>query len=602
MILLLLAGCLDADGDGWPIPDDCDDAAVEVHPGAVEACNAADDDCDGRVDEDDPDLLVSWYRDRDGDGWGDPEAGRAARRCEAPPGRVSVGLDCDDGDPARSPGAVEVCNGEDDDCDGHIDDADDSTDPASMLPYYADPDVDGYGAGPPAGYACQHAEGSSPNDDDCDNTTSAVHPGAPEICNDGVDNDCDPAENGCGHAVIEAVGDGSEWAAVSLDEAGRLTAVAGGAGDLGADGIQDLVVVTSLNTLVRVRGGTREPVAELLLAGPRWTPKRAAVLVHPDWTGDGRPDLVVSFPAHAVHGDIILWDAGSESPADWEARIWTGLDSAPWVGVGLRAGDVDGDGLAELVIGTGLPQLWVVPGGTTVSGPLYEIAAWTERGTGETRSAEVADVDGDGATDLWLAAAEKAGELRGWWSRELAPATSLGDPDVVAPAAGSSSEFGTGLAAGDLDGDGHAELWATDPGQGVAGRLQAYDGATLFAHGTLEPRVTLLPTDGDGAALVEEFGRELRWLGDADLDGAPELLVASFGLGRLSSEVAVWEAPSSGTWTLADVEGRLTGTPNDFEDWLVEAPGDFDGDGRADLVLLEANPLAPIMVRFADGI
>ncbi|MCA9573540.1 MAG: putative metal-binding motif-containing protein, partial [Myxococcales bacterium] len=42
--------CTDADGDGFAC-DDCDDADPTVRPGAVEACNGQDDDCDGAVDE-----------------------------------------------------------------------------------------------------------------------------------------------------------------------------------------------------------------------------------------------------------------------------------------------------------------------------------------------------------------------------------------------------------------------------------------------------------------------------------------------------------------------------------------------------------------------
>jgi hypothetical protein len=49
--------CDDADGndddaDGWPAGPDCDDGAARVHPGALEACNGIDDDCDGPPDED----------------------------------------------------------------------------------------------------------------------------------------------------------------------------------------------------------------------------------------------------------------------------------------------------------------------------------------------------------------------------------------------------------------------------------------------------------------------------------------------------------------------------------------------------------------------
>jgi hypothetical protein len=41
----------DGDGDGTPDGPDCNDADPAVNPGAVEACNGADDDCDGQVDE-----------------------------------------------------------------------------------------------------------------------------------------------------------------------------------------------------------------------------------------------------------------------------------------------------------------------------------------------------------------------------------------------------------------------------------------------------------------------------------------------------------------------------------------------------------------------
>jgi len=44
------AGGADADGDGFDMCHDCNDASNDVNPGAVEACNLRDDDCDGRVD------------------------------------------------------------------------------------------------------------------------------------------------------------------------------------------------------------------------------------------------------------------------------------------------------------------------------------------------------------------------------------------------------------------------------------------------------------------------------------------------------------------------------------------------------------------------
>jgi len=42
----------DADADGWTADEDCDDAADDVYPGAPEAWDGRDGDCDGRVDAD----------------------------------------------------------------------------------------------------------------------------------------------------------------------------------------------------------------------------------------------------------------------------------------------------------------------------------------------------------------------------------------------------------------------------------------------------------------------------------------------------------------------------------------------------------------------
>ncbi|MCB9760882.1 MAG: hypothetical protein H6739_13675 [Alphaproteobacteria bacterium] len=96
--------------------DDCDDDEPTVHPGAAEACDDLDNDCDLTVDEG---VLTTFYLDYDADGYGDDA--RAVEGCAALAGYVSAGGDCDDTDTAYNPGAAAGCDGEDYDCDGLVD-------------------------------------------------------------------------------------------------------------------------------------------------------------------------------------------------------------------------------------------------------------------------------------------------------------------------------------------------------------------------------------------------------------------------------------------------------------------------------------------------
>ncbi|MFN7144181.1 MAG: putative metal-binding motif-containing protein, partial [Myxococcota bacterium] len=106
--------------------------------------------------------MSSWFRDADGDGYGDAASTVAA--CDAPTGYVSVGTDCDDARGGSHPGAGEIAyDGLDQDCDG----AD-----------VTDSDGDGFVAFEAGG-------------DDCDDLSAGAFPGGVEVDGDGLDNDCD---------------------------------------------------------------------------------------------------------------------------------------------------------------------------------------------------------------------------------------------------------------------------------------------------------------------------------------------------------------------------------------------------------------------------
>lgn len=103
---------------------DCDDRRPTVKPGQPEACNGLDDDCDGRPDwtADGKNRLSSWFRDADGDGYGD--SANSVELCiSLDAGYAPVGGDCQDQNPQVHPGRQELCNGLDDNCNERTDES-----------------------------------------------------------------------------------------------------------------------------------------------------------------------------------------------------------------------------------------------------------------------------------------------------------------------------------------------------------------------------------------------------------------------------------------------------------------------------------------------
>ncbi|MFZ5476901.1 MAG: MopE-related protein [Myxococcota bacterium] len=215
---------LDPDGDGASHPEDCDSEDASVFPGAEEACDGVDQDCDGEIDEG---LGATWYADADADGYGDLSTPVVV--CEARAGVVENGEDCDDDNASVHPGAVEtdcadpvdyncdgsvgtddadgdgtiacedcddadgtrhtsateVCDDVDQDCDGEADE--DAIDGGA---WFLDGDGDGFGAAATGLVACDMPEGYVADATDCDDADQAAYPGAPETCDPG-DDDCD---------------------------------------------------------------------------------------------------------------------------------------------------------------------------------------------------------------------------------------------------------------------------------------------------------------------------------------------------------------------------------------------------------------------------
>jgi hypothetical protein len=204
----------DDPGEGWsPNRRDCDDEDPAIHPDATEVCGGGDEDCDGLPDDADPSVdpasFSEFWRDADGDGWGD--RGTVGLACALPIGAADNPRDCDDGDPLvgrlywyadldgdgfGDPSAQQAGCRQPEDHVADNNDCDDTDPDANVLKeWFDDLDGDGYGAGAPVVVACRPPQaGLSPRSDDCDDTRLEINPGARDICFDGEDPNCDGSD------------------------------------------------------------------------------------------------------------------------------------------------------------------------------------------------------------------------------------------------------------------------------------------------------------------------------------------------------------------------------------------------------------------------
>ncbi len=182
----------DDDGDGFcestttPCTDgaaggDCNDGSGSAYPGQPEVCgDGIDNNCLSGIDEDGAANCSTWWRDADNDNYGDPTVSGCS--CSVPANSAFNDRDCDDATAAINPGIADAPDAIDNNCDGRRDEG--------TRKY--DDDGDGYCEDT----ACTtQPNGTTALGNDCNDADGLVNPAAPEVCDDGVDNNCDTNKN-----------------------------------------------------------------------------------------------------------------------------------------------------------------------------------------------------------------------------------------------------------------------------------------------------------------------------------------------------------------------------------------------------------------------
>ncbi len=545
---------LDLDGDGYAGPTtaeacerpaqaadlvgDCDDAEPEVYPGAKERCNGRDDDCDGVLDPDGP----TGFADADGDGYGDPAT--PVSGCAPGAAVVDNDQDCDDTRADVYPGAPETWyDGVDQDCRGD-----------------EDFDADGDGHLVPAG-----------GGGDCDDDNALVHPDREEICANGLDDDCDGEAEECvrwGEIPISRAdywieGDGHyEWMGFRLTMLGRASSVTE----------RPVFAVTEADgSIYPAEGFVRlfaleddGPVEVGSVTNDEYHDDFGYIVIrHDDLNGDG-------------HVDMSIWSEATEGPDDergpGRAETFFGpfdrefrLDDAAIHWHGYDHCDMAASSIVGPLVGEGMEGL-------------VAVSVW---------SLDLPAADGMqyGAGAIFFHAPP--------FARDIDTRAS----DTFVYGTRYSNAVGYNMVLPDVDGDGVSDLVTTignyDGNSGVARDLRS---ALVTILGPISGAVSIWDNDGELTnAKTSGIGYTMEIPGDIDGDGVDELVAgAPYYCAHESRCVAgsVWVFRLSDLLDRGKPDDhalvRIDGSISPYDDGRLGdaiTHGDFDGDGRPDLLL-----------------
>ena len=608
---LPVAACLEAEGT-VDNSDDCNDASSSAHPGGTEVCDPddLDEDCDGVADDVTALDQSTWYIDGDGDAWGTMNLTLMA--CNQPEGYGMYVADCDDTRADVNPDASEICDeaGTDEDCDGLANDADTLGDAVvNTLPWYADPDEDGYGSEEYVVHLCVQPGDTIGAGGDCDDTDPALNPEGIEVCLDNIDQNCDgEPDDGChwdGDNLVDDVYDTLLYGEAYADLFGRTLA---GDVDLNGDGHGDLIVGAYRNDYAGLSYGSTYvyygPLdagvyqADTLADGRYYGTSssegqsgRAVVGVN-DLNNDGKDELAIFGNA----GTTLYLIPGPANAVESVADAAAGTYSCDAVGSGgattSRIGHVSWlCGNSES--GERAGKVTVYDGFNVVMGTIYGEALGDEAGQNVVGGG---DVTGDGLADIWIGAHSEStnGTDAGAAYLMVAPyalSESLRSADAKILGANSSDNFGQGLEMpGDANDDGYDDILMGAEGLDTYARNAGavYLFTSGYGSGVTPDIASAVVYGNEENALLGYYGMSA---GDIDNDGEIDLLLSSqtyTGTARSVGAAWVIYGPISGTYQLGEGEyhAQFYG-PNssDYVGASAVIADDLNGDGGDDIVI-----------------
>ncbi|MFZ5479523.1 MAG: FG-GAP-like repeat-containing protein [Myxococcota bacterium] len=320
--------------------------------------------------------------------------------------------------------------------------------------------------------------------------------------------------------------------------------------------------------------------------------RAGGTVIAADLDADGRDEVVLGMGDGPSSGAVLVARSAADGRLD-PVATWGGLTAGDHAGYALAAGDLDGDGDRDLLVGAYGADLAAEDGGATFplvtpfdGGPLPSDLAFADPSAGDQAGVGVA-VLGDGVA-VGACMEDSGGEDAG--------AVFVGPAGLTSPAASTAfvvgehpGDFaGANVAAADVDGDGVDDLlvsaWLEDAGGEDAG-------AAYLLLGRVDATVSLADADAKlvGETAGDFAGSPCDARADLTGDGTPDLVLGAWlndTGGADAGSVYVVSGTVRGLLALADADAIVRGDEPGAHLAVVPAgAGDVDRDGQEDLLV-----------------